>query len=74
MTKRKMSIKEKELVNTRKELVVDLSLPKIKISNEINEPGSYWTFGCSHSPFENKKFFDSVLNFINKEINLKGII
>lgn len=47
---------------------------KPNISNKITTPGTYWLTGCAHAPWQNKAMYDSTFNFLNREVDLKGII
>jgi hypothetical protein len=44
------------------------------ISDKINTPGTYWVTGCIHAPWQNKAMYDATFNYLNREVNLKGII
>ena len=44
------------------------------IDNHRNTPGTYLVSGCQHAPWQNKKMFDAVFNYVNKEIDLQGLI
>lgn len=52
------------------------SQPKLKknLSNLRDTPGTYFVTGCAHAPFQNKKFYNSVFNYLAKEVKLQGII
>lgn len=43
-------------------------------NNNINTPGTYWVTGCAHAPFHNKRMYESTFNFLDKEVELSGII
>jgi hypothetical protein len=51
---------------------------KVDIINSSNSnrdiPGTYFITGCAHAPWQNKKMYDAVFNYLNKEIELQGII
>ncbi len=48
---------------------------KAPMSKERLIPGTYFATGCSHAPWHNKKMYDSVFNYLNKEnISLQGLI
>lgn len=38
------------------------------------EVGTYWVTGCAHAPWHNKRMYDSVFNYIQKEVELQGVI
>lgn len=42
--------------------------------NKIDRPGTYWVTGCAHAPFHNKRMYESTFNFLDKEIDLEGVI
>src|SRR5882757_3134747 len=60
------------LVDTLKEPLKERSVP-IKDSFR-NNPGVYWITGCAHAPWHNKAMYESTFNFLDKEINLTGLI
>ena len=37
-------------------------------------PGTYYITGCAHAPWQNKFMYDSVFNYLKREIDLEGII
>lgn len=39
-----------------------------------NKSGTYWVTGCAHAPWHNKKMYNSVFNYLTKEVKLQGII
>lgn len=41
---------------------------------KVNTPGTYWVTGCAHAPWHNKRMYESTLNFLDKEVDLEGII
>lgn len=45
----------------------------IKSSNRDNS-GTYWITGCAHAPWHNKSMYESTFNYLNKEVDLTGII
>jgi len=47
---------------------------KTNVSKQRNQSGTYFVSGCIHAPWQNKLMFDSVLNFLKKEVDLYGII
>lgn len=47
---------------------------KVTASNKIDTPGTYWVTGCSHAPWQNKAMYNSTLNFLNREVDLQGLI
>lgn len=40
----------------------------------ITKPGTYWVTGCVHAPFHNKAMYESTFDFLDKEIDLNGVI
>lgn len=45
-----------------------------KSPNLRNKVGAYWITGCSHAPWHNKNMYESTFNYLNKEVDLVGII
>lgn len=43
-------------------------------STDISMPGTYFVTGCIHAPFHNRKMYESIYNYIQKEVKLKGVI
>lgn len=41
---------------------------------QITTPGTYFVTGCVHAPWQNKRMYNSIYNYIDKEIKLDGII
>ena len=37
-------------------------------------PGNYFITGCAHAPWHNKGMYESVLNYLSKEVELQGLI
>jgi len=44
------------------------------IGNFRNAPGTYLVTGCLHAPWHNKAMYDSVFNYVSKEVDLQGLI
>jgi hypothetical protein len=75
---RKPTIKEKSILKSKKDLtdsyIVANPKPKRIYTNERDTSGTYFVTGCAHVPFQNKKMYNSVFNFLSKEIKLQGIV
>lgn len=39
-----------------------------------SKQGTYYVTGCAHAPWHNKKMYDSVFNYLEKEVELQGIV
>lgn len=48
--------------------------PIVHKSNQINKPGTYFITGCAHAPWHNRAMYDSIFNYISKEVKLSGVI
>lgn len=59
-----------EIIKLAKEFIKN-STP---ISDKIDTPGVFWVTGCSHAPWQNKKMYEATFNYLNKEVDLAGII
>lgn len=77
---KKLSVKS-ELVTPVIEKSV-LKPRKIEIKKESSNildkkrdvPGTYFISGCAHAPWHNKRMYDSVFNYLNREVDLQGLI
>lgn len=51
---------------------------QIKMSSpnvlDISNYGSYLVTGCVHAPFHNRKMYESIYNYVQKELSLTGLI
>jgi hypothetical protein len=63
-----------EIIRLAKKYIREENVTVKQFSNKITKPGTYWVTGCAHAPWQNKKMYDSTLNFLMKEVDLKGII
>lgn len=61
---------EKLNIRTKKDKVINLPIE----DNVRNKPGTYYVTGCAHAPWQNKAMYESVFNFLDKEIELQGLI
>lgn len=52
--------------------------PKDVAFNQLDKdrltPGTYYVTGCCHAPWQNKAMYESVFNYIDKEVELEGLI
>lgn len=66
----------------KKPVVKFNSIGKSVINKTINlaenkhrlTPGTYYITGCAHAPWQNKKMYNSVFNYLDKEVELQGLI
>jgi hypothetical protein len=69
---------EKDIKVAKQEARNFLNSNKSKTNKKLdkfrNSPGTYLVTGCSHAPWHNKGMYDSVFNYINKEVELEGLI
>jgi len=63
-----------EIIRLAKNYIKEGSINEKAVVNKITKSGTYWITGCSHAPWQNKKMYDSTLNFLMREVDLKGII
>lgn len=76
------SLKEKVDSTVKKPVVIKFKFPEpqntfvshLNESKQRNTAGTYFITGCSHAPWQNKKMYESVFNYLNKEVKLQGLI
>lgn len=61
-----------KIIETPNDFYIKMETPN---SIKIDKEGTYLVTGCSHAPFQNKKFYNSIYSFISAEnIALEGLI
>lgn len=64
----------KEAVRQRERQMIISSSLKGVVNKHRNTPGTYYITGCAHAPWQNKRMYDANINYLNKEVDLQGII
>lgn len=44
------------------------------VGNLRESPGTYWITGCAHAPWQNKRMYNAVFNYLSREVKLQGKI
>lgn len=58
---------------TQEEVVVQ-QVTRKKVNNNRDNVGTYWVTGCAHSPWHNKSMYASTFNYLDKEVELTGVV